>query len=185
MAIKPERTITPMPSGQWQVAQLVRIPHHEPFADDDRDKLTGECKKVCVPPVHAQCEGTFGLVTRVKLYADFPSEKESRSQQTADVFDRSYSKVIGLLRCRLPTGKTVPGSDYDKPTYIVEIKKDVTAEGFPTIVLHYVPVRTAKDFTCSSDGLLSYEQIKKISLQIDDGACVGQVDGIRWVAGEE
>jgi hypothetical protein len=71
-------------------------------------------------------------------------------------------------------------TEYDKPTFIVQVRKGSSSDDLPTVTFHHVPVRTPADYTCSQADLLTFEQIKKIAKALDDGDVIGELDGYRW-----
>ena len=101
-----DHTVSRKEDGSWRREQFPRIPAHQPLSEFGYNKLRRECNEVCVSPVRANlgCDAISGQVQTITLHAKYPSEREARSSETEDAFNRSAANVAELLRRRLTDG---------------------------------------------------------------------------------
>ncbi|MGD0654914.1 MAG: hypothetical protein ABSA16_11255 [Thermoguttaceae bacterium] len=109
MSEQSQHTITGTKDGKWKVSQSIEIPTHGPVSGQNYQELENKFKQACIPPVIIEYGSKLvgskfsdHIIKTLTLHAEYKSEKESQSKETADAFEHSAINVLELLKRYLP-----------------------------------------------------------------------------------
>ena len=89
-----ERTIRQKDDGTWMVEQ--RMKPSTPLSSACVSRISGNCANLCAPII-VQWESDSAGLARARLYCEFSSEKEARSEGVATEFDHACKKLAEAL----------------------------------------------------------------------------------------